>query len=82
MQHQLREYQHVIPHFYQESGELKRKIVEKDPEVQTPQTKADLKSEISKGKGVLQSHEIVVTVKPSALVTRSLARKKGVDVQG
>jgi hypothetical protein len=82
MQQQLREAQHVITQFYQESRELKRKPAEKAPEAQTPQTKEDPKSEISKGKGVLQSPEIAITIKPSTPVTRSSARKKGADVQG
>jgi hypothetical protein len=82
MQQQLREAHHVIAQFYQESRELKRKLAEKAPEAHTPQTKADPKNEISKGKGVLQSPKITVSVKPSTPVTRSSARKKSADVQG
>jgi hypothetical protein len=54
MQQQLREAQHVIAQFYQESRELKRKLAEKDFEEQTPQNKAKPKNERSKGKEVMQ----------------------------
>jgi phage shock protein A len=39
MQQQLKEAQHVIAQFYQESRELKRKLAEKVSEEQTPPSK-------------------------------------------
>jgi hypothetical protein len=67
MQQQLREAQHVIAQFYQESRELKRKLAEKALEAQTPQIKADSRNEISKEKEVLQSPKTTVSAKPSTL---------------
>jgi hypothetical protein len=82
IQQQLREAQHVIAQFYQERRELKRNLPEKALEAHKKQAKADPKREISKGKGVLQSPDIGVTVNPSTPLTRSSARKKGAYVQG
>jgi hypothetical protein len=51
MQQQLKKSQHIIAQLYQENRELKRKLTEKTPEAQTPQSKASQKSPTSSTRG-------------------------------
>ena len=43
--------QHIIYQLYQENRELKKKLIEKTPKAQTPQSKASHKSSTSPTKG-------------------------------
>jgi hypothetical protein len=81
MQNQLKEAQHVIAQFYQESRELKRKLAEKVPDVQTSPVKAFSKKEISKGREVMQIPKTTVLAKPTTPLTRSSAKKVSLDAQ-
>jgi hypothetical protein len=72
----------VISQFYQESRELKRKIVERGSEEKTPQRKIDPMQEISNEKEVMQNPNTIVLAKPTNPLTRSSARKKSSKTQG
>jgi hypothetical protein len=51
MQQQLKKVQHIIAQLYQENKELKKKLIEKTLEAQTPQSKASHKSPTSSTEG-------------------------------
>jgi hypothetical protein len=82
IQKKLREAHHVISHFYQESREMKRKLVERGPKKQTPQNKTYPIQEISKGKEVMHNPETTVLAKPTSPMTISSARKKRLETRG
>jgi len=55
---------------------LKRKLVEKFPEVQTPVVETDSNNEMLKGKEVIQSPMTTIFTKPTAPMKISSSRKK------
>jgi Ser-tRNA(Ala) deacylase AlaX len=81
MQQQIREAQHVIAQFYQESREMKRKLAERGSEEKTPQSKTYPMQEISKDKEVMHNPKTIVLAKPISPLTISSARKKSLETQ-
>jgi hypothetical protein len=88
LQEQLKEAKHVIAQYFQYNRELKRKLVEKTPDMQTsedalgPRRQSVPKvPEVLKGKEVKQSPKVVDLTKPTSPMTRSSAKRMSLDLK-
>jgi hypothetical protein len=82
LQDQIKKSKHVIAQSFHDNREMKRKLVEKTPDMQTSEDALGLRRqsvskapEALKGKEVKQSPKVVDLTKPTSPMTRSLAKR-------
>jgi hypothetical protein len=86
LQDQLKEAKHVIAQSFHDNREMKRKLAEKAPDMQTSEDALGLRRqsvskvpEALKGKEVKQSPKVVDLTKPTSPMTRSSAKRISLD---